>query len=78
MFHFLFLLFLHRVLSQSYCGSYLPKDESTCDKYTNSTFIFVISLVIYLVLFSQCAIPFHEKTTTRCLAQFQSTTTTSN
>lgn len=29
------LLFLHQVLSQSYCGSYLPKDESTCDKYTN-------------------------------------------
>ena len=33
------LLFLHQVLSQSYCGSYLPKDESTCDKYTNTTFI---------------------------------------
>ena len=33
------LLFLHQVLSQSYCGSYLPKDEGTCDKYTNTTFI---------------------------------------
>ena len=23
----------------SYCGSYIPKDESTCDKFTNSTSI---------------------------------------
>ena len=35
----------------------------------------VISLVIYSVMFSQCVILFQEKTTTRCLAQFQSTTT---
>ena len=39
MFITLLLLFIHQVLSASYCGSYLPKDESTCDKYINTTYI---------------------------------------
>ena len=36
-----FLSFLFFPLShqESYCGSYLPKDESTCDKYTNTSHI---------------------------------------
>ena len=39
-FYLLFLFsFLPSILSESYCGSYLPKDGSTCDKYTNATYI---------------------------------------
>ena len=40
-----FLYFLSVVLlftlshEESYCGSYLPKDESTCNKYTNTSHI---------------------------------------
>lgn len=34
-----FLLFFSLSHQESYCGSYLPKDESTCDKYTNTSHI---------------------------------------
>lgn len=34
-----FLLFFPLSHQESYCGSYLPKDESTCDKYTNTSHI---------------------------------------
>lgn len=33
----IFSLFTYSL--SSYCGSYIPKDESTCDKFTNSTSI---------------------------------------
>lgn len=36
--YFLPLLFLPSVFT-SYCGSYIPKDESTCDRFTNNTYI---------------------------------------
>ena len=39
MFLSIIIFFLHKVLTDSYCGSYLPKDESTCDKYANTTYI---------------------------------------
>ena len=34
-----FLLFYSNIHQQSYCGSYLPKDETTCSQFTNSTYI---------------------------------------
>ena len=36
---FLLSFFFLKFIFSSYCGSYIPKDESTCDRYTNTTHI---------------------------------------
>ena len=36
---FLLPIFFLKFVYSSYCGSYIPKDESTCDRYTNTTYL---------------------------------------
>ena len=56
----LIISFLTTVFS-SYCGSYIPKDESTCDQFTNSSYICCFLTGNYEGLISSKCYPFFRE-----------------
>ena len=64
-FHFLLLFlpfFLFPFSYSSYCGSYLPDGEGSCDQFTNSTFICCYLTGKLLGTFQNMCYPFDRET----------------